>query len=99
MHSLGRFGAKSASSCATIGSGHPGGPRGRAAAAAAARAKGSRKWWSGSWLLSLSAAAPRHPAAMDLAAAAEPVAGSQHLEVRDEVAEKCQKLFLDFLEE
>nr|XP_026245279.1 DNA replication licensing factor MCM6 [Urocitellus parryii] len=36
---------------------------------------------------------------MDLAAAAEPVAGSQHLEVRDEVAEKCQKLFLDFLEE
>ncbi|XP_049479610.1 DNA replication licensing factor MCM6-like [Panthera uncia] len=36
---------------------------------------------------------------MDLAAAAEPGAGSQHLEVRDEVAEKCQKLFLDFLEE
>ncbi|XP_045154849.1 DNA replication licensing factor MCM6 [Echinops telfairi] len=36
---------------------------------------------------------------MDLAAAAEPSAGSQHLEVRDEVAEKCQKLFLDFLEE
>lgn len=38
-------------------------------------------------------------AAMDLAAAAEPGAGSQHPEVRDEVAEKCQKLFLDFLEE
>ncbi|XP_032493775.1 DNA replication licensing factor MCM6 isoform X2 [Lagenorhynchus albirostris] len=36
---------------------------------------------------------------MDLAAAAEPGAGSQHLEVRDEVAEKCQKLFVDFLEE
>ncbi|EDL39751.1 DNA replication licensing factor MCM6 isoform 1 [Mus musculus] len=36
---------------------------------------------------------------MDLAAAAEPGAGSQHPEVRDEVAEKCQKLFLDFLEE
>ena len=36
---------------------------------------------------------------MDLAAAAEPGAGSQRLEVRDEVAEKCQKLFLDFLEE
>ncbi|XP_057601746.1 DNA replication licensing factor MCM6 isoform X2 [Hippopotamus amphibius kiboko] len=36
---------------------------------------------------------------MDLAAAAEPGAGSQHLDVRDEVAEKCQKLFLDFLEE
>ncbi|XP_077926864.1 DNA replication licensing factor MCM6 isoform X2 [Halichoerus grypus] len=36
---------------------------------------------------------------MDLAAAADPGAGSQHLEVRDEVAEKCQKLFLDFLEE
>ena len=36
---------------------------------------------------------------MDLAAAAEPGAGSQHLEVHDEVAEKCQKLFLDFLEE
>nr|XP_036876656.1 DNA replication licensing factor MCM6 [Manis javanica] len=36
---------------------------------------------------------------MDLAASAEPGAGSQHSEVRDEVAEKCQKLFLDFLEE
>ncbi|XP_023619793.1 DNA replication licensing factor MCM6 isoform X2 [Myotis lucifugus] len=36
---------------------------------------------------------------MDLAAAAEPGAGSQHVVVRDEVAEKCQKLFLDFLEE
>lgn len=36
---------------------------------------------------------------MDLGAAAEPGAGSQRQEVRDEVAEKCQKLFLDFLEE
>lgn len=47
----------------------------------------------------LSSAVRTLSAAMDLAAAAEPGAGSQHPEVRDEVAEKCQKLFLDFLEE
>lgn len=47
----------------------------------------------------LSSAVRALSAAMDLAAAADPGAGSQHPEVRDEVAEKCQKLFLDFLEE
>lgn len=38
---------------------------------------------------------------MDLAVAAVGGAGAapQHQQIRDEVAEKCQKLFLDFLEE
>lgn len=69
----------------------------RGGGAAATRAKRRRPGGSDSWRSSV--VAPPRSAAMDLAAAAEPGAGSQHLEVRDEVAEKCQKLFLDFLEE
>lgn len=72
---------------------------GAAAAAAAVSAKPPRRGRGHSWRPSVSAPVPRRCTAMDLAAAAEPGAGSQRLEVRDEVAEKCQKLFLDFLEE
>lgn len=66
---------------------------------AAARAKLQSPERGDSWWFSVLAEVSRRWTAMDLAAAAEPGAGSQHLEVRDEVAEKCQKLFLDFLEE
>lgn len=88
---MSRFGAKIPLSSATTGTRGRGGSCGSGAREVAASGEKLLVHWR--------VTAPQRRAVMDLAAAAEPGAGSQHLEVRDEVAEKCQKLFLDFLEE
>lgn len=67
-----------------------------------AGAAGARFTWSAAWREPLWGRAGTAAAiGMDLAVAAVGGAGAapQHQQIRDEVAEKCQKLFLDFLEE
>lgn len=65
-------------------------------------AAGARPTWCAPWReLLWGRAGAAAATGMDLAVAAAGGAGAapQHQQIRDEVAEKCQKLFLDFLEE